>query len=388
MQKAFKYRIYPNKDQIKFLSNQFGAVRFVYNYFLANRKSEYLNNKKSLSYYDDAKLLTELKNTDGYDWLYNINAQTLQGSLRNLEVAYQGFFLKRTGFPKFHAKKNKQCIKIPQAFSIEDNKLYIPKLKTGIDIVLHRELPAKQTCCFISKTCSNKYYVSFLCDIKIDPLKANKKKIGIDLGINSLVVSSDGKEYENKRHYVNLESKLAYEQRQLSKKSGKAKEKQRIIVAKINEYIANSRKDYLHKVSREIINDNQVVIAESLSVKNMMKNHKLAKHIQDASWSELTRQLEYKSNWYGRTFYQIDRFFPSSKTCNNCQFVVDDLRLSIREWQCSSCNHHNNRDINAAKNIRDKGLKDLKEQVKISSGLGNKSDIKQKLIERSSKKTR
>lgn len=377
-QKAFKYRIYPTKEQQDFLARQFGAVRFVYNRFLANRKDEYLNNKKSLSYYDDARILTELKAQDGYEWLYDINSQTLQSSLRNLEVSYQNFFKKRAKFPRFHSKKNRQCIKIPQHFKIKNNQLFIPKLKDGIEIVLHQALPEKQICCFISKTASNKYYVSFLCEIDIKPLAKSNKTIGIDLGIKNLLVSSDGLIVDNQKSYRRSEKKLAYEQKQLSKKQNgsRQKEKQRKVVAKLHEYIANSRKDYLHKVSKKLIDENQVIIAESLSIKNMMSNHCLAKSIQDASWGELLRQLKYKSKWYERTFYEIDKFFPSSKTCNGCQFITDDLPLSIREWDCPNCKQHNNRDLNAALNIRDKGIKDL-------SGCGIQSDIKQKLLEAS-----
>ena len=378
MQKAFKYRIYPTEKQQEFLAQQFGAVRFVYNRFLANRKDEYLNNKKSLNYYDDSKTLTALKQQDSYAWLNDINSQTLQASLRNLEVAYQNFFKKRSKFPRFHAKKNRQCIKIPQNFKIKDNQLFIPKLKTAIKIVLHQPLPEKQTCCFISKTPTEKYFVSFLCEVDVEQLPKSNNTIGIDLGIKSLLVCSDGQIVENQRHYRKSEKKLAYQQRQLSKKKlgSNNRNKQRKEVAKINEYIANSRKDYLHKVSRKLIDENQVIIAESLSVKNMMQNHCLAKSIGDASWGELLRQLEYKAKWYGRTFHQIDKFFPSSKTCNGCQFVIDYLPLPIREWECPNCKQHNDRDENAACNIRDKGLKDL-------SVYGIYSDIKQKLVEQS-----
>lgn len=383
-QKAFKYRIYPTKEQQEFLARQFGAVRFVYNRFLANRKDEYLNNKKSLNYYDDAKILTKLKSEDEFKWLYDINSQTLQSSLRNLEVAYQNFFKKRTKFPRFHAKKNKQCIKIPQFFKINDNKLFIPKLKSGIEIVLHRSLPQNLTCCFVSKTSSNKYYVSFLCEVDIEPLAKSENVIGIDLGIKSLLVISDGLEIANPKFYRKSEKKLKFTQRQLSKKQkgSNNRNKQRKVLARIHEHIANSRKDYLHKISKRLINDNQVIIAESLSVKNMMDNHKLAKSISDCGWGELLRQLEYKSKWYGRTFYQIDRFFPSSKTCNNCQFVVDKLPLNIREWDCPSCKSHLDRDYNAAKNILAQGLSDLKKSVK-KPGLGIKSGSKQKLVKAS-----
>lgn len=376
--KGFKYRIYPNKEQEIFLAKQFGAVRFVYNHFLARRKDEYLNNKKSLNYYDDAKFLTNLKQKDGYQWLYDINSQSLQSSLRNLEVSYQNFFKKAARFPRFHGKKNKQCIKIPQLFKIKNEKLFIPKLKSGIKIVLHQPLPEKQTCCFISKTSTDNYYVSFLCDVDIKPLEKSNKKIGIDLGIKSLLVSSDGQVIENKKLYRKSEKQLSYEHRQLSKKQkgSNNRNKQRKVVAKLSEYTANSRKDYLHKISKKLINENQVIIAESLSVKNMMSNHCLAKNIQDVSWGEFLRQLEYKSKWYGRTFHKIDRFFPSSKTCNSCQFILDELPLSVREWECPNCKQHHDRDLNAALNIRDKGLKDL-------SGCGIQSDVKQKLVEAS-----
>lgn len=378
MQKAFKYRIYPTEEQQEFLTQQFGAVRFVYNRFLANRKDEYLNNKKSLNYYDDSKTLTALKQQDGYAWLNDINSQTLQASLRNLEVAYQNFFKKRSKFPRFHAKKNRQCIKIPQNFKIKDNQLFIPKLKTAIKIVLHQPLPEKQTCCFISKTPTEKYFVSFLCEMDVEQLPKSNNAIGIDLGIKSLLVCSDGQIVENQRHYRKSEKKLTYQQRQLSRKQlgSTNRNKQRRMVAKINEYIANCRKDYLHKTTKRLIDENQVIIAESLSVKNMMSNHCIAKSIGDAGWGELLRQLEYKAKWYGRTFHQIDKFFPSSKTCNGCQFVVDELPLSIREWDCPNCKQHNNRDLNASLNIRDKGLKDL-------SVYGIYSDIKQKLVEQS-----
>ena len=378
MQKAFKFRLYPTEQQKEFLAKQFGAVRFVYNRFLANRKDEYLNNKKSLNYYDDAKILTELKSKDGYGWLYDINSQTLQSSLRNLDAAYTGFFKKRSKFPRFHSRKNKQCIKIPQNFHIENEKLFIPKLKDGIEIRQHQKLTGKTVSCFISKTPTDKYFVSILCDTDIEQLEKQDKTIGIDLGIKSLLVSSDGNKIDNPKLYSKMEKKLAYEQKQLSKKQlgSNNRNKQRKEVAKINEYIANSRKDYLHKISKKIIDENQVIIAESLSVKNMMKNHCLAKSIGDVSWGELLRQLEYKAKRYGRTFYQIDKFFPSSKACNNCQFVLEDLPLSVREWDCPNCKQHNDRDENAAKNIRDKGIKDLG-----ISGCGIQSDTKQKLAE-------
>ena len=239
-------------------------------------------------------------------------------------------------------------------------------------------MPSKPKCCFISKTCSGKYYASFPCEEEAKPLPKLDNTIGIDLGIKSLLATSDGKAIGNKNIYRSAEKVLVYEQQQLSKKKkgSKSRERQRRVVAQINEYIANCRKDHLHKTTKQLIDENQVIITESLAVKNMMKSHCLAKSIQDASWGELLRQLEYKANWYGRTLYQINRWFPSSKTCSKCQFVVDSLPLNKREWACPKCNKYHDRDINAALNILDKGLKDM-------SGCGMQSDFKQKRVKAS-----
>ncbi len=361
IQKAFRFRIYPSKSQKDFLSKQFGSSRFVYNYFLNNRKTEYLNNKKSLNYYDDSKTLTSLKKEEKYDWLNGINAQTLQASLKNLETAYQRFFKKKSGFPRFHSKKNRQSIKISQRFYIENDLLYIPKLKTGLKINLHRPIYGKQISCFVSKTSTDKYYISICCEVKKEKTTKLSKSIGIDLGIKDLAVFSDGQKIKNPKFLKQLEKVLKYEQRKLSnkKRGSNKKDKQRKILAHVYENISNRRNDFLHKLSSQITNENQIIIMESLKIKNMMRNHNLAKAISDCSWGELIRQIEYKSKWKGRIFHQINTFFPSSKTCNHCKFIVDDLPLNIREWKCPNCNKVNDRDINAAKNILEKGLKDL-----------------------------
>ena len=359
--KGYKYRIYPTDEQKKFLSQQFGSVRWIYNHFLAKRKDEYLNNKKTLTYHDDAKALTELKSQDGYEWLYNVNSQTLQSALRNLDSAYLRFFKKQARFPNFHKKSNRQSIKIPQHFKVVSNYLHIPKLKTTIKIKLHQKIPENQECLFISRNPSDEYYAVFLCEVEVQELPKSNISIGIDLGLKDLAITSEGEVFQNHKFYRKSENRLKFHQKKLSrkKKDSKNKNKQRIKVAKLYQKVSNKRSDQLHKITHQLINENQVIIAESLSVKNMIKNHKLAKSIQDASWGELIRQLEYKSKWYGRTFYQIDKFFPSSKTCNSCQFVIDALPLNIREWNCPKCNQHHDRDLNAALNIRDKGLKDL-----------------------------
>jgi len=371
--KSFQYRIYPTENQKKFLDHQFGGARFVYNFFLNRRIEEYKKNKKSFHYYDDSKFLTQLKCDKEFEWMYEISNQVMQNSLQNLQTAYSKFFKKETKLPKFHKKKNEECIKYYQSFFIKKGKLQIPRLKSKVKINLHKSLPDKQIALFIRKTPSGKYFASFLCEVNIDPLPISPNSVGIDLGIKSLIIESNGNTVENPKYLKHLESKLVHKQKQLSKKQkgSNKRNKARIKLALVHEKIANKRKDLLHKISKKLIDENQVIIAENLAVKNMMKNHCLAKAISDVSWGELLRQIEYKANWYGRTFYQIDRFFPSSKTCNNCQFVKDKLSLKEREWVCPNCHIKLDRDLNAAKNIRDKGIKDL-------SVCGTQSDIKQK----------
>ena len=382
IQKAFRFRIYPTEEQKVFLANQFGAVRFTYNHFLAKRKEAYLQNKKSSSYYNDAKALTELKCQQEYSWLYNINSQTLQASLRNLDTAYVSFFRGLTKFPRFHSKKNDQSIKVPQGFLIEGNLLYIPKLKTGIRIKQHREISGKQLSCFISKTAAEKYYISIACEMDKILLQKSESVIGIDLGIKSLIADSNCKTYSAIKRAKRDDKRRAFLQKALSKKNTGSNEKKRarLKLAKNYEKEKNKRLNNLHKISRSIVNENQVIIAESLSVKKMMMfgSTSLSKAIGEASWFELLRQIEYKSSWAGRTFHKIDKFFPSSKTCNCCKFVIDSLPLEIREWTCPSCGSRLDRDFNAAKNILEKGMLDL--NLTLPAGFRNEV-LSQKLLE-------
>jgi len=393
MHKTFKYRIYPTEDQKKFLDQQFGGARFVYNHFLARKKDIYDKNKKYIDYHDDCLFLTKLKNKKEFQWLKTINSQILQTSLKNLDSAYLNFFNGNSNIPKFHSKKTNEYIKIPQGFYIKEQKLQIPKLKSKIKINFHRPIPEKQIYLLINKSSSGKYFALFACEINIDPLQVSPNSVGIDLGIKSLIIESNGNVVENPKYLKHLEPKLIFKQKQLSKKrkGSNKRNKARVKLVLVHEQIANKRKNLLHKISKRLVNENQVIIAENLAVKNMMKNHCLAKAISDVGWAELVRQIKYKANWYGRTFYQIDRWFPSSKTCNNCQFVVDKLPLNIRSWICPNCKTKLDRDLNAAKNIRDKGLSNLKnlsskEDLSVSqetgvSVCGTQSDIKQKSAE-------
>ncbi len=371
--KSYKFRIEPTQEQIVLLSKHFGACRFLFNRFLNERKDKYLNEKTSLTYNDNAKDLTNLKKEDGFHWLKEINSQSLQSALRNLDIAYKNFFNKKSKFPKFKSKHDKQSFRIPQNVQVKDGKLIIPKFKEGININLHREIEGEILFATITKTTTGKYYVSITCEVNHKPFDKTGSKVGIDTGIKNLAILSDGKTYDNIKVLKSKLKKLKYKQRQLSKKQkgSNSRERQKTKLALLHEKIANIRKDYLHKVSTEIIKNQDIISVEDLALKNMVKNHKLAQALSDVALGMFYTMLEYKANWNDKSFVKIDRFFPSSKTCSNCGWIYKDLNLSIREWTCPCCNEHHDRDLNASKNI-------LKQGINILSGYGTESDIKQK----------
>ena len=374
--KSFKFRIYPNKEQESLIARHFGACRFVFNHYLNKRKETYLENKKSLNYYDNANDLTIFKKDENFNWLKEINSQSLQSSLRNLDTAYGKFFRKQTKFPRFKSKYDRQSFKIPQFVKLENNELIIPKFKGGIKINLHREINGEILFATISKSTTGKYYVSITCEVQHNPFDKTNSNVGIDTGIKELAILSDGTTYENIKTLKNNLKKLKYNQRQLSKKtkgsSSRNKQKQKLAI--VHEKITNIRKDYLHKVSTEIVKNHDIISVEDLAVKNIMKNHKLAQAMSDVSLGTFYDMLEYKCEWNDKQFVKIGRFFPSSKMCSNCGWINQDLTLSIREWTCPSCDEIHDRDFNASKNI-------LKQGLKILSGSGIESDIKQKQVE-------
>ena len=362
---SYRFRIYPNKNQKILLEKHFGCVRHVWNYFLNERKEYYLNNKEdiearrikgSLNYYDNCKKLIEIKKEK--EWLRDVNSQSLQASLKHLDGAYNMFFRKTHRFPQFKNKNKKQSFTIPQHFTIEKNKMFFPKFKEGIKINLHRECEGKFVVATLSKTPSNQYYISICVEKEIQELPANDNIIGIDVGIKDFAVCSDGKIFENKKHLIKKEKKLKSKQRQLSKKKkGSAnRKKKKLIVAKLHQAISNSRNDYLHNISHKLTSENQTIVIEDIRVKELTKNPLLAKYICDIAWGEFVRQLEYKSKWRGRNLIKIDRFFPSSKTCNNCNYINQELKLSDRTWKCPCCNSTLDRDFNASQNILKQGL--------------------------------
>jgi len=358
------------------MTKHFGACRFVFNHYLNKRKETYLEDKKSLNYYDNANDLTQLKKDENFNWLKEINSQSLQSSLRNLDSSYMRFFRKQTKFPRFKSKYDRQSFKIPQFVKLENNELILPKFKSGIKINLHTEINREILFATISKSTTGKYYVSITCEVNHKTFEKTGSSVGIDTGIKDLAILSDGTTYVNIKTLKKKLKKVKYNQRQLSKKikgsSSKNKQKQKLAV--VHEKITNVRKDYLHKVSTEIVKNHDIISVEDLAVKNIMKNHKLAQAMSDVSLGSFYSMLKYKCEWNDKQFVKIDRFFPSSKTCSKCGWINQHLTLNNREWRCSSCGETNDRDFNASKNI-------LKQGLKILSGSGIESDIKQKQVE-------
>ena len=356
MFKAYHYRIYPNIKQQALISDHINAVRFIYNLALDTKLTAYKFNKVNLSSFQLIKQLPDLK---AYcTWLKDINSQSLQASIKNLDTAFTKFYTKLNQFPKFKSKKTaKQSFHIPQNVTLKDNKLIIPKFKDGIPIKLHRQIKGIIKSATISKTSTNKFYVSILCDTpdkpKLKPEINVNNTIGIDLGIKDFLITSKGDKINNPKYLRKSESKLRYVQSKYSKNKGKRTKKKLNL---IHEKISNQRKDFLHKVSTKLIRENQTISLETLNVKGMLKNHKLSKSISDVSWGKFIDMLKYKAEWYGVNIIKIDRFAPSSKTCSNCGNINKELKLKDREWRCINCGTHHDRDINAAINIKTMGL--------------------------------
>lgn len=385
VQKAVKVQIYPRESDIELLAKHFGVRRFIFNKFLEIRQKEYLVNKVSIGYNACSALVTEMKKQPEYEWLNEVNSQSIQAALKDLDGAYDKFFRKISKFPKFKSKHNsRQSFKVPQFAKIdwEAKTLKIPKFKTPFKFrgKYSGEL-IKINSVTISKNASGKYFASIQGEFEIPEKESTGEIIGVDLGIKSLLIDSNGTEIKNERFLKKALKKIKYEQRQLSKKKkgSNSRNKQRKVLAKQYQKVTDQRNNYLHQVSTKLINDNQVIVLEDLAVKNMVKNHKLAQAISDVSWGSLVSMLKYKAIWYNRQVIQIDRFYPSSKTCSNCYHVMPSMDLSIREWACPSCGIEHDRDVNAAKNI-------LRQGLNIMSGLGTKSDVKQKRMEASGSK--
>ena len=378
MLKSIKIQIYPDSVQKEFISKQLGCCRFIYNKLLDYKKTQYEQNKQSVSLSQLGKYLTNLKKQDEYLFLNDVYARCLNQTMMDLIKAYDNFFKQHNGYPKFKSKKDtKQSCRFP--INVFNRPNYICNKIKGNRITLIKQLKNILFKCSrkdeiylnenqkyihsvtLTKTSTNKYYLSILIDYNINQKDKLDTVIGLDLGIKDFIVDSNRNRYENKHFYKNKEQKLKKFQRQLSKKQNGSnnRNKLKIKLAKVHEKIRNQRLNYLHQFTSKIVNENQIICIEDLNVNGMMQNHKLAKSIQELSLFEFRRQLEYKCRWYGRQLIIIDRFYPSSKTCHNCGYIYKGLRLSEREWVCPHCKSLIDRDYNAAQNILDEGLKQM-----------------------------
>ncbi|MDJ0577756.1 MAG: RNA-guided endonuclease TnpB family protein, partial [Xenococcaceae cyanobacterium MO_234.B1] len=349
--RGFKYRFYPTSAQRLELAQTFGCTRFIYNWALSLRTNSYYQDNVSLSYTDTSNALTKLKKDPDKAWLKAVSSVPLQQGLRHLNTAFQNFFKGKTKYPKFKKKSNRQSAHYaPNAFKWVDGKLTLAKMSQPLKIKWSRYFTGEPKSVTISLCPSNRYFVSFLVEEELEQWGRARDEIGIDLGIKDVVVCSNGFASGNPKHYQKYQTRLKTLQRRLAKKEkgSNNRHKARLKVAKLHAKIADCRKDFLHKLSTKLVSESQAIYTETLAVKNMMANHKLAKAIADCGWGEFLRQLEYKAKWHDRKIGAIDRWKPSSKRCNPCGHVLDKLPLEIREWTCPSCNSLNLRDKNAA----------------------------------------
>ncbi|MEF5046986.1 RNA-guided endonuclease InsQ/TnpB family protein [Escherichia coli] len=359
MKRAYKYRFYPTPEQTELLARTFGCVRFVYNSILRWRTDAYYARHKKVGYTQASAKLTALKKEPELAWLNDVSCVPLQQSLRHQQTAFTNFFAGRAAYPVFKSKRHKQAAELTaSAFKYRDGKLYMAKSKEPLDVRWSRPLPSAPSTVTITRDAAGRYFVSCLCEFEPVSLPITVSTVGIDIGLKDLFVTDTGFKTGNPRHNAKYAKRLAVLQRRLSKKQkgSKNRAKARLKVARLHARIVDCRMDNLHKLSRKLINENQVVCVESLKVKNMIRNPKLSKAIADAGWSELVRQLQYKGEWGGRSIVAIDQYFPSSKRCSSCGFTMQKMPLNIRKWLCPECGAEHDRDINAARNIKAAGL--------------------------------
>lgn len=363
---AIKVRLYPTLKQQEILAQHFGCARWWWNHALNLCIETYKETGKGLSQAALNSHLPKLKAHKETEWLGECYSQVLQSVSLNLSRAYQNFFEGRAKYPRFKAKKHKQSIQYPQKVKIVDACLKFPG---GVGIVkakLHRPIEGKVKTVTVSMTPSGKYYAAILTELPGDNPEPNSKgKVaGIDLGIKDFAIVNDGiktSKYHNSKHLSLHERNLARKQAKLARKQkgSNSRNKARKLVARVYERVTNVRQDYLHKLSRKLVDDNQVIVVENLNVKGMVRNHKLAKAISDVGWGMFVNFLQYKLDREGKVLVEIDRWFPSSKLCSNCHYQVDEMPLEVRTWTCPSCGTHHDRDGNAAANIRAEGIRML-----------------------------
>jgi putative transposase len=361
IKRAYRFRFYPTPEQKVILARTFGCARFAYNHMLRQRTEAWYERQERMGYHESSAALTVLKKTEEYGWLNEVSSVPVQQALRHLQTAFTNFFAQRAKYPNFRRKDGPQSAEYTtSAFRWDGAALKLAKMKEPLAIRWSRAIPkgAKLTTVTVSKDTAGRHHVSMLCDDVVSARPVAAGQIGIDLGLAHFAILSNGEKIAAPNVFRKNEAKLAKLARRLAKKQrGSAnRKKARVKVARMHARTTDSRRDFLHKLSTRLINENQVIAIESLSVKNMQKNRRLSKSISDAGWSEFRRQLEYKAQWYGRTLIGIDRWYPSSKRCSDCGHTIAKMSLETRAWTCPECGSIHDRDINAARNVLAAGL--------------------------------
>lgn len=361
IKRAYKFRFYPTSEQEMILAKTFGCARFAYNYMLRLRSDAWMQRQERVGYHATSAALTALKKTPEHAWLNEVSSVPVQQALRHLQTAFSNFFAKRARYPQFKRKDGPQSAEYTtSAFKWDGKTVKLAKMDAPLAIRWSRLIPkgATPTTVTVSRDAAGRYFVSLLCDDVVAAKPAVAAKVGIDLGLTHFAILSTGEKITAPNTFRKNEAKLAKLQRRLAKKTkGSARRKKaKLKVAKLHAKIADSRRDFLHKLSTRLINENQVIAVESLSVSNMQKNRCLSKSIADAGWSEFLRQLEYKAGWYGRELVGIDKWYPSSKRCSDCGYTMPKMPLNVRQWTCPECGSIHDRDVNAARNVLAAGL--------------------------------
>lgn len=369
-ERAYRFRFYPTPEQENLLRQTMGCVRLVYNKALAARTEAWYEKQERVDYKQTSSLLTGWKKQEDLQFLNDVSCVPLQQCLRHLQKAFSNFWAKRAKYPNFKKKRNGGSAEFTRsAFKWKEGKLWLAKCAEPLKIVWSRDLPgsSQPSTVTVKFDPSGRWFVSILVDDQtvhplpppsLPPIRGDVRGVGIDVGITSLISTSNGEKIANPKHFNRLYRKLRKAQKALSRKikGSKNRDKARLEVAKIHAKIKDARTDFLHKLTTQLVRDNSLIAIEDLAIRNIVKNHKLARSISDASWGEFNRQLEYKCQWYGRELVRIDRYFPSSKRCSHCGYIIDKLPLNIREWKCPECGTTHDRDLNASKNILAAGL--------------------------------